>query len=93
MDTWGGAPAELVRALSEEVGEFEVEPENWETVCLFMAVQTQWRIGFSGPSGLDYTAVKATMDILGVTDQPAVFAGIRIMECAALQEMGRRDAK
>jgi hypothetical protein len=33
---------------------FEVLPENWEAVQMFMRCQTQWRTGMAGLIGLDY---------------------------------------
>ena len=44
----------------------DVWPCNWEAVQLFIAVSTQWRMGFAGAYGLDYSAVAAVMDMHGV---------------------------
>ena len=68
-----------------------MDAENWETVMLFMRVQTQWRTGFGGPTGLDYTAVFQTMDRLRVADpEGEVFAGLQVMESAALRAMASK---
>lgn len=64
-------------------------PDNATTVEVFARLGTQWRIGARGPIGLDYTAIPVVLHLLQVAaDQHAeVFAGIRIMEHAALAEM------
>lgn len=64
-------------------------PDNATTVEVFAHLGTQWRIGARGPIGLDYTAIPVVLQLLQVAaDQHAeVFAGIRIMEHAALEEM------
>ena len=69
---------------SEDV---EVWPENMPVVRLFDAMRTQWRVGFSGAYGLDYTPLPAVMDILGIEDRAYAFEGLRVMEYAALHEM------
>lgn len=52
-------------------------------------MSTQWRIGPSGPTGLDYTALPAVMRLSGVqpADRADVFSGIQTMESAALDMM------
>lgn len=66
---------------------FEVWPENWLTLEVFIACQTQWRY-LSGMSvektGLDYTAVTALMNAWGVEDTREVFDGVRLVEATVL---------
>lgn len=66
-----------------------VWPDNATTVEVFAHLGTQWRIGARGPIGLDYSAIPVVLQLLQVAaEQHAeVFAGIRIMEHAALEEM------
>jgi len=77
-----------------EVDEFAVWPENWPSFSLFCAVQTQWRTGMSGATGLDYPAVFATLDRLHRDKTPErrdeLFADIQVMEVAALKEMAKK---
>jgi hypothetical protein len=56
---------------------------------VFAALQTQWRSGMSGPTGLDYTALEPVMRLQGIKkrDRQEVFAGVRVMEIAALEVM------
>lgn len=72
----------------------EIWPENAGAVYAFSAVGTQWRTGMSGPTGLDYPAVFATLDRirrdLDDDGRDALFADMQVMERAALQEMGKR---
>lgn len=38
-------------------------PESEPGIAAYMAVATQWRVGFTDRSGLDYTAVIATLKL------------------------------
>lgn len=83
-----GAPQEIIDSLREASPdeEFEVLPENWPIVELFMTVQTQWRFtGMGGAVGLDYNAVDVVMRRLRMEDSDgALFRGLQVMEVAAL---------
>lgn len=88
LAAFGGAPPEIEEGLraTAESTDFEVDPENWETVMLFLRIQTQWIQGPGGATGLNYLAVFATMDRLKVQDpEGALFEGLQIMERAALK--------
>lgn len=74
----------------------EVYPENWPAVELFAAMGTQWRTGMAGATGLDYAALPAVMDMLGVDvdERRSRFSELRVMERAALTEMNeQREAR
>lgn len=65
--------------------------DNWLALNVFLAVQTQWRV-ISGMKsmiyiGLDYTAVKAAIDLLGVAKKArtALFAELRELEAEWLE--------
>ena len=70
----------------------EVWPENMEVVRLFSMLGTQWRIGMSGPSGLDYTAVKSVLEMNGIKrkKQAEMLDLIGVMEKEALSVMHER---
>lgn len=82
--------------------DFDVLPENWDTLLAFLAAQTQWRHGPSGRLvGLDYAGARAGVrglmaDGLGNARQGRrlrwrhVFSGLRVMEAAVLEEAGKR---
>lgn len=71
----------------------EVWPENWPVFELFCTVRTQWRVGFGGPIGLDYSAVYPLIDRM--TDDKDEWAQIlrdlQCMEFAALAAMKTDD--
>lgn len=72
----------------------EVWSDNLETVNVFIAMGTQWRAGMGGATGLDYSALPAVMDFVGVAKKArsAVFDGLRTMEEAALECMHKKEA-
>lgn len=72
-----------------EAPETELWPENWPPVQLFLRFNTQWRMGFSGPVGLDYSVIQhdlARRD-LSTDDYDEMMDAIRVLESAALAEM------
>lgn len=75
----------------QQSGGLAVWPENETTVRIFVAMGTQWNVGFSGAVGLRYEALPVVFDLLGVPgdERAAAFIGLRIMEHAALEEMSR----
>ena len=67
--------------------------DNWPAFVLFVQMQTQWRVGFSGPIGLDYSALTdLVFAAAGIeeADRIARFEDLRVMEKAAL-EVFRRE--
>jgi len=69
---------------------FEVLPENWESVQLFMRCQTQWRTSMSGLIGLDYGAVEWLLRLYEVDDACSVLEDLQIMEAAVLNTISKR---
>ena len=65
----------------------EVWEENAQTFDLFCKLQTQWRTGFNGPTGLDYTATWTLIDRYNAINPVETFDDIRAMELAALEQM------
>lgn len=65
----------------------EVWPECAESVELFLALATQWRIEpMSGTVlGLDYAAARAAMDMMGIEDRRQAFEDLRIMEAEVIR--------
>jgi hypothetical protein len=64
-----------------------------QTINALIAMGTQWRVGFGGAYGLDYTALPTTLELLGVerSQWRAIFDGLRICEDAAMTEMRSED--
>lgn len=52
-------------------------------------MQTQWRMGASGPYGLDYNVLYHRMDRMALTPERynEIEACVRLMEAEALDEM------
>lgn len=62
----------------------------------FFAVSGQWRtrpVGMGGSRmlGLDYAAVRAGLDLAGITLDPKTWADLRLIEIGALQELNKED--
>uniref|UniRef100_UPI003EB71BD2 DUF1799 domain-containing protein n=1 Tax=Alcaligenes xylosoxydans xylosoxydans TaxID=85698 RepID=UPI003EB71BD2 len=74
------------------VAVIDLWPENVLPKDVFEAMGSQWRIGFAGPTGLDYGALAGVMRILRVPedDEIDVFDAVRVMEGAALRMMNRK---
>lgn len=67
----------------------EVWPENWPVYSLFCVMDTQWRIGMAGPTGLDYAALPVAIRMVGASraEWTQLMADVRVMEGAALRSM------
>lgn len=82
------AAAELIGEQAPKV--FEVWPENWPAVELFMRCQTQWRTGPAGLLGLDYGAVLAMANLWSVEHVREVMSGVQIIEATILAQLSER---
>jgi hypothetical protein len=75
----------LTRRPDEGAGVVYLWPSNVAAWSAFMGVQTQWRIGMAGATGLDYAGVRA--DLLTRMDEAQlreVWSGIQACERAVL---------
>ncbi|WP_064742217.1 DUF1799 domain-containing protein [Inquilinus limosus] len=99
----GATEAEIAEAKRRlgllSTGDFGVFPENWPAVCAWSAVCTQWRTGAVpgglGPGrilylGLDYAGARAGLALASIDNTPELWAGLQIMEGAAIEELNRR---
>lgn len=82
-----GASVEAIKKAAQAADEFAVWPENWQPLRVFLAMQTQWRVGMAGPTGLDYTALPAVGQMLGLgrKAQRRSFPAVQVMEAEALK--------
>ncbi|WP_439685106.1 DUF1799 domain-containing protein [Cupriavidus oxalaticus] len=77
----------------------EVHVDNWEPLQLFLTLQTQWRhiAGMADcmRTGLDYAAIEPVFRLRGVKRkrQAALFADLRVMEAAVLEELAAQREK
>lgn len=68
-------------------------PDNVPAVAVFLSVATQWRMGFAGPTGLDYGVLPAVLRLHGVPrrDWPNLFSDLRTLESAALTTLRKKE--
>jgi hypothetical protein len=71
----------------------EVWPDSQPAYFLFIQLQTQWRVGAGGATGLDYNTLYHKMDRMRLEpdDYEDLEADIRVMEYAALDAMSSKD--
>ena len=76
-----------------EADAVEVWPEHFDLFHLFTSLQTQWRVGMGGPTGLDYNVLYHKLDRMNLEpDEYAQFEhDIQVMEHAALTTMNRKE--
>jgi hypothetical protein len=79
----------LTREELAAMNEIEIWPDNFDAYRLFEAMRTQWRIGFGGPTGLDYSVLKSVAELIGLAGSDGgmdqeLFAKVRHMEFAVL---------
>ncbi len=72
--------------------EIDVWPENEPAYYLFLTLQTQWRVGMGGATGLDYAALPVALRMIGAVRAQwrQLMADVRVMELAALAAMAHR---
>lgn len=73
---------------------FEVWEEHADAYISFVELSTQWQVaGMGGATGLNYASILPALDRMhrGKTEEErdAIFAGIRLIERGALEEMGK----
>lgn len=68
--------------------DFRVADKHWPVLAIFLSLQTQWRVLLAEQGlvylGLDYVAAEALMRMQGVKNRKDVFAGLQVMEAAAM---------
>ena len=79
----------------EDTSSTDIWPENVNAFLVFDAMRTQWRVGMAGATGLDYAALPATIDFLGIEfgedlTRKQLFSQVRVMEYAALSLMAQQ---
>lgn len=71
--------------------EYAIEywPDTEPAIFTFIQLRTQWRMGFSGPVGLDYTAAETLMRIRRVpaSKRADLLDDLRVMEDEALRTL------
>jgi hypothetical protein len=87
------APASLVAEIEaqEEQDKFEVYEENWETVTMFLRLDTQWQWAQRTRTGLNYNSVSILLTLFEVENKAEVFDGLQLMERAALNAWSKES--
>lgn len=87
---WGIDPEALGLTRSEEEGVWE---RHASALHAFVAVDTQWRIVMGEKAywvGLDYAAVKAGLDLAGLSLTPGEWSDVQMIEKGALEALNRK---
>ena len=81
-----GLPSDLI-ADAEGVADQEVYPDVWPALDMLIDMQTQWRVGAAGATGMDYTALETLMRVKRVktADRADLLGDVRRMETAVLE--------
>lgn len=68
-----------------------VWPDNLAAINVLIAVSTQWRIGMSGATGIDYNVLPSVFKMMAIPDSdwPDTFECLRILEAEAMDVMNR----
>ncbi len=77
---------------ARKAADFEVWEENWDTVLMFLRLQTQWNASMGGVTGLNYSSVEYLGRLYPVKDPVALFEGLQVMEIKALTCLNRKDS-
>lgn len=88
-DRQGVAADEIQRRVASGEDLPELWAEHAEVAAVFGAMQTQWRSGMAGATGLDYAALPIVQQALGVKPaaRKAMFGDVQLMEREALKLM------
>jgi hypothetical protein len=92
-----GFPAEMVASIAAVTpAAFPVWPENMPIVSAFLEVATQWRTQVRADGrllwlGLDYTAVRAGLELAEIKLSKAEWRGVGVMEAAASAALNERS--
>ncbi|WP_158602119.1 DUF1799 domain-containing protein [Pararobbsia silviterrae] len=102
LAAFGASQFDIGRANALRVdGAYEVYPENWRVVQLFLALSTQWRMTALSTmadarliqTGFDYAAVEPVMRLTGIKcrHRAALFKDLQVMEDAVLEVVLRTN--
>ena len=68
----------------------EQTAQSWQ---LFRAMQTQWRIGMNGPTGLDYNTLPMLFELYKIDNREAALLDLQIPEGEYLKEIYKKSNK
>jgi len=82
------------RQAAPEEEHFEVWEENWESLMMFLRMQTQWNVTMGGYVGLRYEVLLGAgglMSLYDVDNPRGLLEDIQVMEATALAELNKKD--
>jgi len=86
-----GAPQNIVDQIEQHDDDFEVWEDNFETLNIFLRLQSQWVVSMGGVVGLNYQSVRYLFKIYGIENEKQVFEDLQLMEFAALPILNKKD--
>lgn len=92
----GASEDELEQLLDQEVEPepFEVMPDNWEAIQLYLSVYGQFRISGSGHViGFDFAAVNIDIERSGIEVSPQTWQRFKILAHNTVHTLNQRDGK
>lgn len=72
----------------EEIFFDEQTAQSWQ---LFQAMQTQWRIGMNGPTGLDYNTLPMFFELYKIDNREAALLDLQILEGEYLKQIYKKS--
>ncbi len=76
---------------TKRVEDFEVIAAAWPAVCMFLRVQTQWRISTGAIVGLDYSAVRWLFELYEVKEPRRLLDDLQIIEATVIETLNQRE--
>ena len=58
----------------------DIYHDNSEIVHVFSRIDSQWRHGMNGVTGLDYTAVSHFLSGIDIEQTPSLWEGLQVLE-------------
>jgi hypothetical protein len=71
--------------------DYEVTPEAWPAVSMFLKVQTQWRVGMGAVIGLDYGALRWCFELEEVENPRELLEDLQVIEGRVVEILSQRD--
>lgn len=68
--------------------------ENWDSLTMFLRMQTQWTVTMGGYVGLKYEVLlgaSGLMSLYDVSNPREMLEDLQVMEAAALLELNKSD--
>jgi hypothetical protein len=77
---------------SEDI--YEVWDDNWESLTMFLRMQTQWNVTMGGYVGMKYEVLLGAgglMSLYDVDNPRQLLEDIQVMEAVALSELNKKS--